>query len=129
MLWYSGNFEAARTTLKKQDYIPRMLSNSRFKCRLRRIKSGEILGNLATSLVSLGIGYGLAVVVGVTVGALTGRYRNVEDLLDIYLNAFLASPSPVYVPILFAFFGVSRPSQFAVVYLYAVFILTANTAR
>ncbi|MFQ5855414.1 MAG: ABC transporter permease [Anaerolineae bacterium] len=89
--------------------------------------SGEILGNLSASLVSLVVGYGLAATLGLTVGALMGRYRKVEHLLDVYLNAFLASPTLIWVPILFAFFGVSRLSQIAVVFLYSFWLITANT--
>ena len=89
--------------------------------------SGQILGNLAASLASLGVGYGLAVVLGVAVGALMGRYWVVEHLLDIYVNAFLAAPSLIFVPVLFALFGVSRISQAAVIFIYAFFIIVANT--
>lgn len=91
------------------------------------IVSGEILGNLAVSLGSLAIGYGAASVLGLILGALMGRYRRVEYMLDIYLNAFLASPTLIYVPILFAFFGVSRMSQVAVIFLYSFWLITANT--
>jgi NitT/TauT family transport system permease protein len=91
------------------------------------LASGKILANLAASLVGLAIGYALAVLLGVTLGALMGRYRNVEYLLDPYLTAGLASPALVYVPILFALFGVSRTAQIAVVFLYAVFVIIVNT--
>jgi NitT/TauT family transport system permease protein len=89
--------------------------------------SGKILANLAASLASLALGYTLAAVLGVAVGALMGRYRKVEYLFDPYVNAFLASPSLIYVPILFALFGVSRASQVAIVFIYAFFIIVVNT--
>jgi ABC-type nitrate/sulfonate/bicarbonate transport system permease component len=89
--------------------------------------AGKIIGNLAASLASLTVGYGLAVVLGVPVGALMGRYRAVEYLLDLYLNAFLAAPTLIFVPVLFALFGVSRLSQVAVVFIYAFFVIVANT--
>lgn len=88
---------------------------------------GEILGNLAASLVGLAVGYTLAVVLGLPIGALMGRYRKVEYMLDVYLSAFLASPTLIWVPILFAFFGVSRISQVSVVFLYAFWLIVANT--
>lgn len=89
--------------------------------------SGKILANLAASLASLALGYALAAVLGVFVGALMGRYRKVEYLLDPYINAFLASPSLIYVPVLFALFGVSRASQVAIVFIYAFFVIVVNT--
>jgi len=91
------------------------------------IASGVILGNLAVSLVSLTVGYSLAAALGMLIGALMGRYRKVEYLLDIYVNALLAAPTLIFVPILFAFFGVSRLSQVAVVFLYSFFVIIANT--
>ncbi len=89
--------------------------------------TGQILPHLAVSLISLTVGYGLAVTLGLLIGALMGRYRKVENLLDVYINALLAAPTLIFVPILFAFFGVSRASQVAVVFLYAFFIIVANT--
>jgi NitT/TauT family transport system permease protein len=91
------------------------------------IVSGQILGYLAASLVGLVVGYGLAAACGVTLGLLMGRYRKVEYLFDLYLNAFLATPKIVFVPVLFALFGVSRTVQIAVVFLSAFFIIVVNT--
>ncbi|TAK27174.1 MAG: ABC transporter permease [Chloroflexota bacterium] len=89
--------------------------------------SGEIPLYLSTSLVSLAAGYVLAVGLGVSVGLLMGRFRTVEYLLDPCFSAFLAAPSLVYVPILFALFGASRLTQVSVVFIYAFFIVATNT--
>jgi NitT/TauT family transport system permease protein len=78
-------------------------------------------------LSSLAVGFGLAVAVGLPLGALMGRYRAVEHLFDLYLYAFLATPNLIYVPILFALFGVGREAQVALVFLYAFFVILANT--
>jgi len=91
------------------------------------IRSGEVLGHLAVSLSSLAAGFGLAVAVGLPLGALMGRYRAVEHLFDLYLYAFLASPNLIYIPILFALFGVGRQAQIALVFLYAFFVIVVNT--
>ena len=91
------------------------------------IASGQILGNLATSLLGLFAGYALAAVCGVGLGVLMGRYRKVEHLFDVYINAFLAAPKIAFIPVLFALFGVSRTVQVAVVFLSAFFIIVINT--
>ncbi len=91
------------------------------------IISGRILSDLSESLGSLLVGAVLAAIVGVGLGALMGRYRRVEYLFDLYVNIFLSSPSLIYVPVLFALFGVSRFTQTALVFLYAVFVIIANT--
>lgn len=89
--------------------------------------SGQILGPLAASLTSLAVGYSLAALCGVADGSLMGRHRKGEYLLDPYVNAFLASPTLIYVPILFALIGVSRLSQVAVGFIYSLFVIMVNT--
>lgn len=89
---------------------------------------GAILADLAPSLLSLVVGYGLAAGLGVTLGTLMGRYRPVEHLFDIHVSAMLAAPNLVLVPILFTVFGVGRGSQIAVVFLYAFFVITASVS-
>ena len=91
------------------------------------IISGEIPNSLAASLLGLVVGYGLAVLLGILLGSLMGRYQKIYYLMDIYLNAFLASPTLIWVPILFVFFGVSRLSQIAVIFFYAFWLIVANT--
>jgi ABC-type nitrate/sulfonate/bicarbonate transport system permease component len=91
------------------------------------IASGQILGYLAASLVSLVLGYGLAAASGVTLGLLMGRYPTVDYVLEPYVNTFLASPKLVFVPVLYAIFGVGRGIQVAVVFMSAFFIIVVNT--
>jgi NitT/TauT family transport system permease protein len=83
------------------------------------VADGSILGPLSASLVSLLTGFGGAAAAGVIIGAAMGRYRAIEHVLDLYIYALLATPSLIYVPVLFTLFGVSRGSQVAVVFLYA----------
>jgi NitT/TauT family transport system permease protein len=93
----------------------------------RLIASGQVLGYLASSLLALLIGYALAVVSGVTLGVLMGRYRRVEYAFDMYIYALLATPKIALVPVLFAIFGVSRTVQIAVVFLSSFFIIVVST--
>jgi ABC-type nitrate/sulfonate/bicarbonate transport system permease component len=91
------------------------------------IASGQILRYLAASSLALLLGYVLAAVVGVGIGLLMGRYRRVEYTLDLYINALLATPKIVLVPVLFAIFGTGRGVQVAIVFLNAFFIIVINT--
>jgi NitT/TauT family transport system permease protein len=90
------------------------------------IASGEIITYLLASLTSLAVGYSLALVTGVSLGLLMGRYETVDHLVDPYLTAFLAAPKLVFIPPLYALFGVSRTVQVAVVFLGAFFIMVIN---
>jgi NitT/TauT family transport system permease protein len=94
---------------------------------LAMIREGEIVANLAASLTSLALGYTAAALAGVLLGALMGHYAQLEYFFDLYVQAFLAAPTLVYVPLLFALFGVSRASQVVVVFLYAFFVISAST--
>lgn len=92
------------------------------------IASGEIVTPLVASILSLLVGYGMAVAFGLALGVLMGRYRMVEYVLAPYLNALLATPKIVLVPVLFALFGLSRLIQVAVVFLSAFFVIALNTS-
>lgn len=89
---------------------------------------GEILGSLAPSLASLLVGYALAAGLGVMLGALMARHPALDRLLDAYVSAMLAAPNLVFVPVIAALLGAGRPTQVAVVFLYAFFLVTATTA-
>jgi ABC-type nitrate/sulfonate/bicarbonate transport system permease component len=90
-------------------------------------QTGRLTGSLVVSLLALGIGFGLAALLGITLGALMARYRKVEYLLDFYVNVMLSSPTLAYVPILFVFFGISDVTRVAVVFLYSFFVIVVNT--
>ncbi len=95
---------------------------------LQLVESGAIGANILASLAALAIGFALALLVGIVVGVLMGRIPLVEIALGWYINALLAAPSLVFVPILFIFFGIGDETRVAVVFLYAVFVIIANTA-
>lgn len=92
------------------------------------VESGEILGNLAASLVNLGVGFAISVVGGVVIGALMGVFPIVNSALDTYVYALLTAPSLVFAPIFFSIFGLGRGSIIALVVMYAMFIIIINTA-
>lgn len=95
---------------------------------VRLVQSGAVGTNLLASLSALAVGFGASVAIGVVVGILMGRLPLVEVAIGPYVNALLAAPSLIFVPILFIFFGVSGMTRVAVVFLYTVFIIIANTA-
>lgn len=89
----------------------------------RIFQSGEILYNLVASLTALAIGYTLAVVLGIPLGLAMTRSRRVNDIVAPYINALLAVPSLLFVPIFFGMFGVSRMTQIAVVFIYTFVLI------
>lgn len=90
---------------------------------------GQIIGNLASSLVNLAIGFSISIVFGILIGMAMGAYRKVEMALDFYVFALLTAPTLVLAPLFFAIFGSSnpRPTIIGVIILYAIFIIIVNT--
>lgn len=89
---------------------------------------GQILSDLLTSVTNLAIGFGIAVVAGVSIGVLMGMYRRVQIGLEIYVNALLTAPALIFAPIFFSLFGLGRTVIVAVIVMYALFIIIINTA-
>lgn len=87
------------------------------------MQTGEIFANLAASLAALAIGYTLAVVLGIPLGFSMARFRSVNDVAAPFVNALLAVPSLLFVPIFFALFGVSRLTQIAVIFIYSFVLI------
>jgi ABC-type nitrate/sulfonate/bicarbonate transport system permease component len=91
------------------------------------LSSGKLLSNISMSLTTLAIGFLLAVLCGVILGLLMGRFRAVEHFLDLYVNALMSAPTTAFVPVLILWFGLGIESRIAVVFLFAVFVIVINT--
>jgi NitT/TauT family transport system permease protein len=94
---------------------------------LRLLLSGKLLANLAMSLGTLAAGFFLAAFLGIIIGVLMGRFREVEYFLDLYINALMSAPMTAFVPVLILWFGLGVESRIAVVFLFAFFVIVINT--
>lgn len=90
--------------------------------------SGQIVGNLMTSLGNLTVGFGISLLIGLVVGTAMGRYRRVNAALSVYVYALLTAPSLVFAPIFFSIFGAGQPAIVAVVVMYSTFVMIITTA-
>ena len=90
-------------------------------------QSGELTSEIISSLQALTIGFTLAVIVGLSLGALMGIFRRVEYFFEPLVDINLATPSLLFVPFLFALFGIGDETRYAIVFMYAVFIIIVNT--
>jgi NitT/TauT family transport system permease protein len=95
---------------------------------LEFVRSGVILANLGSSLMALMTGLALALVFGLALGALMGRYRHMERALDVYVHALFVCPAILFAPIFFAIFGLSDGARVAIVVVYSTFVIVINTA-
>ncbi len=93
----------------------------------RLIENGGLLENLMVSLGTLAVGFLLALILGVFIGFLMGRFEEVEHFLDLYMNALMASPTIAFIPVLILWFGLGVQSRIAVVFLFSFFVIAINT--
>jgi NitT/TauT family transport system permease protein len=89
--------------------------------------SGQLSAALYESLRPFLAGYCLAIVVGVPLGLVIGRFRVVEAALGIYVTAGYAMPLVALVPLLVLWLGLGFKVKVAVVFLMALFPICINT--
>ena len=89
-------------------------------------KSGKLLNGLVDSLKPFLAGYGLAVVIGVPLGLVIGRFAFLEAALGVYVTAGFAMPLVALVPLLILWMGLGFMVKMAIIFLMAVFPITIN---
>jgi ABC-type nitrate/sulfonate/bicarbonate transport system permease component len=80
----------------------------------------EIWPHLSVSGSEFLLGYGLAIVVGVPLGLLTGWYRRLSYLLGPFIDTLNAVPRVTLMPLIVIWFGIGIWSKVVVVFLGAV---------
>jgi NitT/TauT family transport system permease protein len=90
-------------------------------------RSGKLWVALLESLQAFAAGYGLAVLVGVPLGLVLGRFWIIEAALGIYVTAGYATPLVALVPLLMLWLGLGIKVKIAVVFLMSVFPIVINT--
>jgi ABC-type nitrate/sulfonate/bicarbonate transport system permease component len=90
-------------------------------------ESGQLTAALYDSLRPFLLGYGMAIVFGVPLGLIIGRFRLAEAALGIYVTAGYAMPLVALVPLLILWLGLGVTVKVAVVFLMALFPICINT--
>lgn len=89
--------------------------------------SGKLITATLQSLISLAIGLGLALLVGIVGGLLVGRYRTFENLFGHILDALYVTPRISLIPIIVLWFGLHLESRVVIIFLTGVFPILYNT--
>ena len=93
----------------------------------KMIKTGELQTAFMSSVEGLVIGLVMAIVFGTLVGLVMGRYRLIDQLLDIQVSALYSTPNVALIPLLILWFGIGLASKLAIVFLAAFFPIVVNT--
>ena len=91
------------------------------------LRTGELVDAFLASMQPFVVGFGLAILVGVTLGLLMGRYRLVENLLEAQITALYSTPNVALIPLVILWFGLGAKAKVIIVLLAAVFPILINT--
>jgi ABC-type nitrate/sulfonate/bicarbonate transport system permease component len=91
------------------------------------VESGKLAAAMADSLRPFAAGYALAIVTGVPLGLIIGRFRTLEAALGIYVTAGYAMPLVALVPLLVLWLGLGFAVKVAIVFLMSFFPICINT--
>ncbi len=90
------------------------------------IRSGAILGATLTSLQSLLLGFGSAVIVGVPLGLVMGVVRPIGRVGRVYLDLLIALPTAALIPLVILSFGINIISSAVIVFVFGAPFVTLN---
>jgi NitT/TauT family transport system permease protein len=94
---------------------------------VRLFQTDEIWVDMATSGIEMGIGYGMAIVIGLVIGLGMGWYTRFQYAMDPFVNFFYSTPRIVLIPLFILWFGIDMPSKIVVIFLGALFPIIINT--
>jgi NitT/TauT family transport system permease protein len=97
-----------------------------FKSGIEIIKEGSLWGNFLASGKIFGIGFLLAIVIGVPVGLIIGWFRRANQAFGPLIAALYAIPDLAMMPLFIVWFGLGLGSKVVLIFLNAVFPIIMN---
>jgi len=94
---------------------------------VRLLGDGEFWQAVWVSNQPLFIGFAIAVVLGIPIGLLMGRYRWAEQFTDVYINIMLVTPMAALIPILVMSIGFGLAARILLVVLFAIPMVIVNS--
>jgi ABC-type nitrate/sulfonate/bicarbonate transport system permease component len=98
-----------------------------FAAFIELVRNGKLAHALGQSLQPFVIGYGIAILAGVPLGLVLGRFRVAEAALGIFVTGGYAMPLVALVPLLILWFGLGFAVKAAVIFLMSIFPIVINT--
>jgi ABC-type nitrate/sulfonate/bicarbonate transport system permease component len=91
------------------------------------VRNGKLGAALVQSLQPFAVGYVLAIIIGVPLGLVIGRFWIAEAALGILVTGGYAMPLVALVPLLVLWFGLGFEVKASVIFLMSVFPICINT--
>jgi len=98
-----------------------------FAAWYENIADGTIIKHLLATLWRQMLGYGLAVVLGISLGLAIGYYLIVYNLLEPLIEVFRPIPGPAYLPVLVLFVGIGHEMKVVLILVASFFPILLNT--
>jgi ABC-type nitrate/sulfonate/bicarbonate transport system permease component len=118
---------ASRAALVNQVYVPPV---TKIATELWRVLlNGEILRHLGASAVRFGLGYVIAVALGLGIGLLMGYFRAGYLLLEPLIEALRPLPPPAIIPMAILFLGIENQMKVFVIAFACFFPVVVNTIQ
>src|SRR5690606_14007406 len=94
-----------------------------------QLQTSEFYTHILVSLQRIGIGYALAVVLGVAIGVLMGRFRFMEDFCLPYIEILRPIPAVAWIPMAILIMPTEESSIVFITFLGAFFPIVLNTVH
>ena len=91
------------------------------------IRDGSILVHAGVTLYRVVAGFALAVLIGLPLGVMMGRFRAVENFVMPLTSALMPIPSLAWVPVFILWFGLGDTVTILIVFYAALFPMLLNT--
>jgi NitT/TauT family transport system permease protein len=98
-----------------------------FTAFVAMVRNGKLGAALLQSVQPFIVGYGVAIVIGVPLGLVIGRFWVAEAALGILVTGGYAMPLVALVPLLMLWFGLGFEVKCAVIFLMSIFPICINT--
>ncbi len=89
--------------------------------------SGELVGDALTSLMRVGVGFAIGAGLAIPIGLLMGAKPRVHELLNPMVQIFRPIPPIAFIPLAILWFGLGNPPAFFLISLGAIFPVLMST--
>jgi ABC-type nitrate/sulfonate/bicarbonate transport system permease component len=90
-------------------------------------ESGLLWPAIVSTAKVFGIGFGISLLTGLTIGIVLGWYKRVEAVFDPWVSILYSTPRFALLPLIVVWAGVGLQAQVVVVWLISVFPIIINT--